>query len=196
MPRSSSSPFDAFLGGPTIEATARHVVQSLAAANQACALVGGAAMALYGSDRLTKDVDFIASAVPDQPGRALSFGGKTIKVDGVPVDIIVRDDEYEALYEDALLRRVHLHGLPVVRARHLATMKIVSGRSKDIQDLHFLIRKALPTQREAMRKTVVQFLGTGIEFDQEERIALLERKRERDVRKIRSAILRVGKRST
>lgn len=46
-----------------------------------CALVGGVAMHLYGSPRLTKDIDVIASAVlPLDAERSLGFGGARYRV--------------------------------------------------------------------------------------------------------------------
>src|SRR5205085_468163 len=68
------------------------------------ALVGGIAMHLYGSPRLTKDVDVIASAVLDlESERNLGFGGKRyqVKLGGleIPIDWIVRNDTARKFYE-------------------------------------------------------------------------------------------------
>src|SRR5437016_9151272 len=63
----------------------------------AWALVGGIAMHLYGSPRLTKDVDVIASTtLPLVAEKRLAFGGERYRVEvrqrDVPVDWIVRKD--------------------------------------------------------------------------------------------------------
>lgn len=107
------------------------------------ALAGGAAMQVYGSDRLTTDVDVIASDVlPLQQPKSLTFGGISgLAPNGIPVDVIVRDDEYSALYEAALLysQPVEGMGMRVVRPEYLAAMKLVADRVKDRGDLEFLI---------------------------------------------------------
>ena len=72
------------------------------------AVAGGLAMILYGSPRLTKDVDVVSRGVPPAPaeltrGEPLSFGGYTFGTPmGIDLDWIVRDDDYRALYEEAL----------------------------------------------------------------------------------------------
>jgi hypothetical protein len=69
----------------------------------AYALIGGIAMHLYGSPRLTKDVDVIASAIlPLTAEKRLAFGGERYHVKlgtrVVPVDWIVRDDTARKFY--------------------------------------------------------------------------------------------------
>ena len=69
------------------------------------AVVGGLAMQLYGSDRLTMDVDFIADRSVQGPAvkDKVAFGGdKLVTSEGIPVDWIVRADAYGALYSEAL----------------------------------------------------------------------------------------------
>lgn len=107
------------------------------------ALAGGAAMQLLGSDRLTKDVDFVANGiVPLARPKKLPFGGVSGKTaGGVPVDVIVRDDDYQALYQAAVRtaqRRASVSML-VVRPEYLVAMKMVAARPKDEQDLMFLL---------------------------------------------------------
>ena len=60
-------------------------------------LVGGYAMQLYGSPRLTANVDVATLEMLEslEPEQELSFGGAQVRApNGVPVDIIVRNDEY------------------------------------------------------------------------------------------------------
>lgn len=111
------------------------------------ALVGGAAMQLYGSDRFTKGVDFITSEIPQsvKSEHKLSFGGiAALTKSKVPVDFIVRNDKYQDLYEAALLHAVKEEGipLPVVTPEYLAVMKLAARRIKDEQDLGSLIYNA------------------------------------------------------
>src|ERR1700728_901663 len=79
------------------------------------ALVGGYALQFYGSDRLTADVDILASRriqgiVDIGP---LSFGGNHSMVEAVPLDVIVRADDYQALYENALESAILRDGSPM-----------------------------------------------------------------------------------
>ena len=107
-------------------------------------LAGGAAMQIYGSDRLTKDVDFVTTGpIPGLPeeGR-LSFGGyRSHTATGVPVDVIIRSDDYAGLYEEALATATRDPDLdvPVVAPEYLAAMKMAAGRVKDEEDLRSLI---------------------------------------------------------
>jgi hypothetical protein len=126
------------------------------------ALAGGCAMQIYGSDRLTADVDFIANGYPEVPRKGiLSFGGiKTVAKNGTPVDYIVRDDEKTDLYDAALddARTVPGVVVPVVTIPYLGAIKFAAGRGKDIQDLEFLLR-AHPTAFKAMRLLVAKYIG-------------------------------------
>ena len=127
------------------------------------ALIGGVAMGLLGSDRMTSDVDFVCSALPDhvQIRRALSFGGVAASTSkGHPVDLVVRNDVYAALYEEALESASNEPGLPVkvVRPEYLAAMKMAAGRDKDEADLKTLIRSGKVTF-EGMAAVVQRHLG-------------------------------------
>src|SRR5882757_8425848 len=71
------------------------------------AVVGGLAMYLYGSPRLTKDVDIIASNYVSLKANApLTFGGNNYIVEvgkyKVAIDWIVRNDGYAKYYRAAL----------------------------------------------------------------------------------------------
>jgi hypothetical protein len=128
-------------------------------------LVGGFAMQFYGSDRLTGDVDFAAdrslSGLPE--GKALSFGGvQTQAPNGVPVDLIVRDDEYQDLYEAAIDNPVTDDdtGLLIAAPEYLAAMKMVAGRQRDMGDLEVLILSGeldLTKTRQVVRKFLGQY---------------------------------------
>lgn len=93
------------------------------------ALAGGIAMHLYGSPRLTKDVDVIASSVLDlDSDRNLGFGGKRYSVKlnkiEVPVDWIVRNDTARKFYEKALQKAHKLtNGLPIITPEWMIILK-------------------------------------------------------------------------
>lgn len=138
-------------------------VAALTTTGPRVALAGGAAMQLYGSDRLTKDVDFVAmapiQALPHEG--VLSFGGyRSHSPSGVPVDLIVRADEYEGLYEEALDRAIEVTGVPVrvVAPEYMAAIKMAAARSKDEDDLRALILNS-DLDRERAEKVIREWLG-------------------------------------
>lgn len=128
----------------TLERAADEIAELAERANINVALTGGFALQLYGSQRLTGDIDFVAEAVI--PGlleiRRLSFGGVATETpSGVPVDLIVRDDDVADLYEEAL-RVAHLEeelGYRVIVPEYLAAMKLYAGRRRDLDDLAYLV---------------------------------------------------------
>lgn len=80
------------------------------------ALAGGLAMHLYGSPRLTKGVDIIASKeLSLTPQHPLNFGGSsyTLQVGkySVQIDWIVRSDAYQAFYRCASDWQASLEGV-------------------------------------------------------------------------------------
>lgn len=147
------------------------------------ALCGGAAMQVYGSDRLTKDVDFLSLEVPSflKNRKRLTFGGSGGTVEGVPTDFIVRDDEYRPLYEEALdtAKFDPKLGCRVVRASYLAAMKLAARRDKDELDLKTLLEnKVLPLKET--KSVINEHLGRYAEdeFDSYEReVRLMGRRR-------------------
>ena len=134
----------------------------------AYALVGGVAMHLYGSPRLTKDVDVIAAAVlPLTAERRLGFGGERYQVQlgqqFVPVDWIVRDDTARKFYAAALQEAYKLpSGLHIITPEWLVILKYIAGRFKDQQDAVYLLKEKGLVDRRAIRRKIS---GTaGAEF--------------------------------
>jgi hypothetical protein len=131
----------------------------------AYALVGGVAMHLYGSPRLTKDVDVIASAVlPRAANRRLGFGGARYQVElaqkVVPIDWIVRDDTARKFYEAALQEAYCLpSGLPIVTPEWLVILKYIAGRFKDQQDAVYLLKQKGLVDRRAIRRKITTTAG-------------------------------------
>lgn len=144
------------------------------------ALAGGCAMQIYGSDRLTADVDLIADSYPEVTRKGiLSFGGiKTIAKNGTPVDYIVRDDAEADLYDAALTtaRPVPNIPVPVITVPYLGAIKLAAGRGKDVQDLEFLLRTH-SFSFKAMRSLVEKYLGAyaADDLDSHQAIAALKR---------------------
>jgi len=127
------------------------------------ALIGGVAMELLGSDRMTSDVDFVCSGLVDhlRIRSTLSFGGVAASTSkGHPVDLVVRNDAYAGLYAEALDSAVVDPDLPVrvVAPKYLAAMKMAAGRDKDESDLKTLIRLGVVTFND-MSDVVKRHLG-------------------------------------
>lgn len=127
-------------------------------------LIGGLAMQHYGSDRLTGDLDFAASDVLDglPSSGSLTFGGmQSTTSNGVPVDIIVRDDDSQSLYEEVvstapMVRRM---GVRVATPEHLVAMKLQASRTKDESDLKFLLASGVVDTKKA-RALIRKHLGS------------------------------------
>lgn len=137
------------------------------------AVAGGLAMILYGSPRLTKDVDVVSKGVPPAPaeltrGEPLSFGGYTFGTPmGIDLDWIVRDDDYRALYEEALeAASPGRDGFLVVAVEHLAAMKFATLRPKDYEDLMYLLGRPGLVDMEKARALVRRLLGGKFASDQ------------------------------
>ena len=129
------------------------------------ALVGGIAMHFYGSPRLTKDVDVIASGVlPIDSERRLGFGGVRYQVDigkiQVPLDWIVRNDQARRFYEKALEEAYDLpNGLLIITPEWLVILKYIAGRFRDQQDAVFLLKQKTLTDRKLIRKKIIENFG-------------------------------------
>lgn len=175
-----------FLDPAILDEAVREVAQAAKNENVRIAVIGGYAMQVYGSDRLTGDVDFAADdlirAFP--PGPELSFGGvQTETSSGVPIDLVLRSDVYQPLYQDAIEKAKRVKGIPVLvaRAEHLAAMKMAAGRSgKDDADLDFLIVSGVLDVDKA-RRIIAKYLGVyGAEsFDRIVELARWQRGRGR-----------------
>jgi hypothetical protein len=131
------------------------------------ALAGGIAMHMYGSPRLTKDVDIIASNhLSLTPQHSLSFGGSSYNLQfgkyNVQVDWIVRSDGYRELYRNALKEAIRLpNGLRVVTPEWLAILKFNAGRQKDLDDIVFLLKQEKLVDRSAVKQKVIKTMGEG-----------------------------------
>lgn len=136
----------------------------------ACALAGGIAMHLYGYNRATHDVDFLAQKALDLPAEEkLSFGGLSYLIQvgdrKIIADVIVRDDFFRDYYDAALrdARRTE-EGWPILTPEWLVIIKYLARRSKDILDLLWLLREPGLVDRNKVRELFEQVLGkTGAE---------------------------------
>jgi hypothetical protein len=131
------------------------------------ALVGGVALSLYGSDRLTKDIDAIASEllpVPrSQVAGQLRQGGERYNTPtekrSVSVDWIVRKDEFKGLFQQALKEAVMTDGVPVLTPEWLVILKFIAGRFKDQEDAVFLLSRKGLVDRKLIQEKIVKLFG-------------------------------------
>ena len=149
-------------------AQAIKTVGELAKANDiAWALVGGIAMALYGSDRNTKDVDIIATKpLPvsnEQIVGRLRQGGERYDVKtekrSVAVDWIIRNDEFEHLFQTALQESVLIGEIPILTPEWLVILKFIAGRFKDREDAVFLLSRKSLVDRNLIKEKIINLLG-------------------------------------
>lgn len=176
------------LSSAELEEGARSVLSAACGEGVQIAILGGYAMSLYGSDRLTVDLDLVASAPIEAfpPAGRLTFGGYSSPLpQGYPVDIILREDDYAALYQEALDRAECIDGLPVVTIPYLMAMKMASRRPKDELDLRWL----MATYDEAAilneaRQIIRRHLGVYAvgEFDNDLSLARWERQQSEEGR--------------
>ncbi|GEM_PF-1079569 len=131
------------------------------------AVAGGLAMHFYGSPRMTKDVDIIASQnLSLTPKHRLNFGGSsyTLQVGkyAVQVNWIVRNDSYREFYCRALKAAIRLpNGLRVVTPEWLVILKYNAGRQKDLDDIVFLLKQVKLVDRPTVKQKVAETVGEG-----------------------------------
>jgi hypothetical protein len=129
------------------------------------AVAGGLAMHLYGSPRMTKDVDIIASQLLSlTPQHRLTFGGGSYTMQvgryAIQVDWIVRTDGYRKYYMAALKEAIELpNGLRLVTPEWLVILKINAGRQKDLDDIVFLLKQQKLVDRSSVKQKVVETAG-------------------------------------
>jgi hypothetical protein len=128
------------------------------------ALVGGLAMAVYGSDRNTKDVDIIADKLlPLKNKGLLRQGGeryliKTQKKE-VAVDWIIRNDEFKKLFQVALNEAVKINDVPILTPEWLVILKFIAGRFKDQEDAVYLLSRKELVNRSLIKSHIVRVVG-------------------------------------
>jgi hypothetical protein len=131
------------------------------------AVAGGMAMYIYGSPRMTKDVDIIASKnlslTQDHP---LGFRGSsyTLQVGkyAVQIDWIVRNDSYQEFYRKALQQAIRLpNGLRVITPEWLVLLKFNAGRQKDLDDIVFLLKQSKLVDRPTVKEKMIATVGDG-----------------------------------
>ncbi|MGI8638441.1 MAG: hypothetical protein ACR2MG_00575 [Pyrinomonadaceae bacterium] len=134
------------------------------------ALAGGIAMHLYGSPRLTKEVDVISlKRLSVKAVRPIGFGGESYQVKvgkkTVNVDWIVREDNYRGYYIQALKDAAELkNGLRIITPEWLAILKYIAGHEKDLDDIVYLLRKNGYVRCEVIKQNIINAKGEDVWF--------------------------------
>lgn len=131
------------------------------------ALVGGLAMNLYGSDRLTKDIDVIADKLLPLPKSQivgkLKQGGERFNAETdktvVSVDWIIRNDVFKSMFSQALKESVRINDVPVLTPEWLVILKFIAGRFKDQEDAVFLLSRQGLVDRKLIKENVIKTAG-------------------------------------
>ncbi len=147
----------------TIEAI--EIVDELAEKNNIdWALAGGLAMILYGSDRMTKDIDIIAEKLlPLEKVGDLVQGGERYLIktgkNEVAVDWIIRKDVFKQLFAEALKESVRINDVPVLTPEWLVILKFIVGRFKDQEDAVFLLSREDLVDRNLVKEHIIKNAG-------------------------------------
>ncbi len=140
-------------------------VSEVAAANDVdWALVGGIAVALYGGERNTKDVDIIANKLlPIKSEGKLRQGGERYSIKAakrdVFVDWILRNDSFKELFQIALSEAVKINGVPVLTPEWLVILKFIAGRFKDQEDAVFLLSRPGLVDRKIIKEKIIKYVS-------------------------------------
>lgn len=163
-----------FLSPDVIDESIDEVHRLARLSGQEVALAGGIAMQVYGSDRLTADVDVIAEepipGIVSEGLLAIIPGYKGRLPNGVAVDVIVPDptNDWYDLFRHAREAAVAGPGrIPIVTREYMVALKMMAGREdKDLGDLYYLLTTAttdLPLARRIVRAELGKYAGK--EFD-------------------------------
>jgi hypothetical protein len=123
-------------------------------------------MILYGSDRLTKDVDIVAARLlPDKfkVAGALRQGGQRYSIETArrvtSVDWIIRNDGFSDLFKEALAEAVKIAETPVLTPEWLVILKFIAGRFKDQEDAVFLLSRKNLVDRRIIKEKIIKHVG-------------------------------------
>lgn len=149
-------------------------------------LVGGVALQLYGSDRLTVDVDFVANDVFMMLDgfKSLSIGGFQGRTSaGTPVDVLL-GGKYPDLYPAIINDAVYFPevGVKVATLEGLMAMKLAAGRIKDEEDIRSMLALG-EVDLAAARAIIEEAIGSYAVGDFDSFVDEVSWKMERDARR-------------
>lgn len=141
---------------PKITRVAKKVSAQLTKQGYKHALIGGLAVNRYGYPRTTDDVDFLVTSAAESDLTGFSLGGevrgKTLRVDGVDVDLLFPTED-ESFLENAI--ETASGKPPIISKAALIYMKMVASRMKDSADVVELLKRgkiSAPTARAYLQK--------------------------------------------
>ena len=144
------------------------IISSLAEENGVnWALVGGLAMNLYGSNRLTKDINVIADKpLPIEQSRIvgkLKQGGERFNAETdktvVSVDWIIRNDVFKSMFNEALKSAVRINDVQILTPEWLVILKFIAARFKDQEDAVFLLSRNGLVDRKLIKEHIIKSAG-------------------------------------
>lgn len=179
----SSRALKKFLSPEQIETALTEVAKIASDSGSEIALIGGVALQLYGSDRLTKDVDFVADCYFDglTDVTEINIGGFQGKTQsGIPVDVLI-GGEYAKLRIASLSHAVNEPdlGVSVVALSYIMALKFVAGRAKDEEDIRTMLRLGAVDVLETL-KVIRRYVGAYAEKSFQSVVEEAEWKRDRD----------------
>ncbi len=152
---------------PVPVATARAILRALS--DLEYAMIGGHAVTLRGHPRTTEDIDILARAEDVRPivtalggvrPRPRAIGGVSIKVKGVPVDIVAPQQPWVGPAIDSAQRT--RYGT-VISAPFLVLTKMWAMRGEqDDTDVLYVLRRMSPRDRRRTRALVSRYLPNEI----------------------------------
>jgi hypothetical protein len=171
-----------FLSPDVLRIGAREVVHYAQREGVRVALAGGYALQLYGSDRLTGDLDFLVSStdlgLPFVERLPKSGGVRVLTTCGVLVDLIVRTDDYAELYSTALASAILINDdIPVVPVEFIAAILLAARHRKYRVDLEWLVANRLDIPHARM--VIKTFLGAYAAEDFDSVVSEVEWKKSR-----------------
>ena len=147
-------------------AAAKIVSKAAAEIKAKVAVCGGLALHIYGFTRSTKDVDLLGDKLlAFREIRKLNFGGVAyeVSVEGgiIEVDLIIRSDEIQELYQQALndAKVIKSVGVRVVSPEYMVILKYLAGRGKDQIDLMWLLREDDLVDRKKVKAIISKQMG-------------------------------------
>ena len=77
----------------------------------------------------------------------------------VAVDWIIRNDEFEHLFQTALQESVLIGEIPILTPEWLVILKFIAGRFKDREDAVFLLSRKDLVDRNLIKEKIINLLG-------------------------------------
>jgi hypothetical protein len=77
----------------------------------------------------------------------------------VPIDWILRNDDFKVFYQQALKDAVIIDDIPILTPEWLVILKFIAGRFKDQEDAIYLLREKDLVNRHIIRELIIKVFG-------------------------------------